>query len=74
MSEEIYFSAWFSARLHEKRMSAGEFAQRARISRAASYFYLDGSRVPNEMALAKIAVGLGIDRASMPQFIQRRSK
>lgn len=71
---ETNFSEWFKEVLHEKRMSAGEFSQRARISRAASYFYLDGSRVPNEMALVKIAVALGIDRASMPSFALRRTK
>lgn len=62
------FSEWFKEKLRSNTLSAGEFAQKARISRAASYFYLDGSRVPGEAALSKIATAFQIERDSMPTF------
>jgi predicted transcriptional regulator len=65
------FKDWYKEKLRSKSMSAGEFAQRARISRAASYFYLDGSRVPNEAALSKIALAFQIERSSMPTFASK---
>lgn len=72
---EIIFAEWFKLKLQEMGVSAGEFAQLSpRISRAAAYFYLDGSRVPNSAALDNIAKKLNIDRATMPSFAPRRSK
>lgn len=65
------FKDWYKEKLRAQGMSAGEFAQRARISRAASYFYLDGSRVPNEAAQVKIAAALQIDRTSLPAFTSK---
>lgn len=72
---EAKFSEWIKARLKEKAgWTAGTLAERARISRAAAYFYLDGSRVPNDVALSKIALALGVERNSMPSFTPRSTK
>ena len=66
------FSEWYKEQLRGKGMSAGEFAQRARISRAASYFYFNGNRVPNEAALNKIAAAFELDRSTMPIFAPKK--
>lgn len=72
---EVVFSEWLKDRLKDKPgWTAGTLAERARISRAAAYFYRDGLRVPNEIALVKIASAFGIERSSMPQFAPRSSK
>lgn len=72
---ETNFSEWIKDQLKDKPgWTFGTLAERARISRAASYFYRDGLRVPNEIALVKIALALGIDRTSMPSFLPRSTK
>lgn len=72
---EANFSEWIKDRLKERAgWTAGTLAERARISRAAAYFYLDGTRVPNALALNKIACALDIDRVSLPSFAPRRTK
>ena len=68
MNEDT-FSTWFKQQLAKKDMSAGEFAERARISRAASYFYVQGKRVPNQATLVKIASALEVPVASVPTYV-----
>ena len=75
MSEAVNFSVWIKEQLKNKPgWTFGTLAERARISRAASYFYRDGLRVPNEEALIKIATALKIERSSMPAFAAKVSK
>ena len=72
---ETNFSEWIKEKLKEKAgWTGGTLAERARISRAGAYKYITGERVPNEIALKKIAAALQIDRSSMPSFILRRTK
>lgn len=67
MAGTAVFSEWFGKQI-EGKMSAGEFAQKAGISRAAAYFYKSGDRVPDRTALAKIARALGLNLADLPEF------
>jgi transcriptional regulator with XRE-family HTH domain len=67
-TETNVFGNWLRKKLDEKRMTGGEFAQRARLSRPAVYFYLDGKRVPDEAALARIVASLGVELESLPAF------
>lgn len=62
------FATWYKAQLFEKRTNAGEVAGKARISRAASYFYTNGSRVPSPETVAKIAAALGVPADQVPTF------
>ena len=56
------FSTWIKEQLKKKAgWTFGTLSEKAKISRAAAYFYRDGLRVPNTEALAKIAVALGLN-------------
>lgn len=68
MSELVNFSVWYNAYLDANTTSAGAFAQKAGLSRAASYFYKSGDRVPDRAAMTRIAVAMGITVKDMPQF------
>jgi len=73
MADTTKFSEWITDQLKKKTgWTFGTLAERAKISRAAAYFYRDGLRVPNEVALVKIANALGIERSSMPQFTPKQ--
>jgi transcriptional regulator with XRE-family HTH domain len=75
MADTTKFSEWITAQLKKKAgWTFGTLAERAKISRAAAYFYRDGLRVPNEEALMKIARALDIERSSMPQFAPKLTK
>jgi predicted transcriptional regulator len=60
------FGEWLQTTLDEKRLSVGEFYQRALISRAAVYHYLSGRRVPDQSVLTRIASALGVDENELP--------
>lgn len=66
------FGEWLQSTLTEKRIGVGEFHQRAKISRAAVYHYLNGKRVPDSAVLARIAAVLGISASDMPAVIPRK--
>lgn len=51
------------------RWNAGELAQSAGISRAASYAYVAGTRVPDDpKVISRIARVLGVALADIPTF------
>lgn len=62
------FGEWFKATLKAKRLSGGEFSQRSKISRAAVYFYMDGTRVPDMETVGRIVSALGVSPESVPAF------
>ncbi len=74
MSELVNFSVWYNQKLDALGVSAGEFAATARLSRAASYFYKKGDRVPDRAAILKIAAALKINLADMPKFQPKATK
>jgi len=44
--EQMIFSEWLQEQLESRRLTGAELAERAGISKASAYFYLDGSRIP----------------------------
>ncbi len=74
MSELVNFSVWYNQKLDALGVSAGEFAATARLSRAASYFYKKGDRVPDRAAILKIAAALKINLAVLPKFQPKAPK
>lgn len=68
MSELVEFSVWYNQYLNDNTTSAGAFAQKAGLSRAASYFYKSGDRVPDRSAMVRIAAAMGVAVKDMPQF------
>jgi transcriptional regulator with XRE-family HTH domain len=72
-STENIFGTWLKETMEKKRFGGSEFAQRARLSRSALYFYLDGKRTPDESTVKLIAQALGVDPESVPKFERKRA-
>ena len=70
-TEQMLFAAWLKQALRDSRLTGAELAERARISKASAYFYLDGSRIPGPTALERICAALKLDPTSVPQFERR---
>jgi transcriptional regulator with XRE-family HTH domain len=68
MSNDFIFANWFRNTLDDKRLTAGEVAERARLSKASCYFYLSGTRLPDPDSIAKLCTALRVDPATVPQF------
>jgi len=71
-AEQMVFAAWLQQRLKDRRLTGAELAERADVSKAAMYFYLDGSRIPGPEAVQKICGALHLDQSTVPAF-QRRA-
>jgi transcriptional regulator with XRE-family HTH domain len=71
MSDQFIFANWFRNVLSDKRLTASEVAERARISKASCYFYLSGTRLPDPDSVAKLCAALRVDPSAVPAF-QRR--
>lgn len=67
------FGEWLKAKMTEKNMGAGEFHQRARISRSALYFYLTGERTPDQDTVRLIVNALGVPVESVPAFERKKT-
>lgn len=70
-NDKVVFSNWLTAACVVKKLTGGQLAQKAGISRAAAYFYLEGQRVPNPEALGKVAAALEIDPSTIPMFASK---
>jgi len=70
-AEQMVFATWLQQRLKDRRLTGAELAERADISKAATYFYLDGSRIPGPDAVQKICAALRVDPSTVPQFERR---
>ena len=70
-AEQMLFAAWLKQALRDSRLTGAELAERARISKASAYFYLDGSRIPGPTALERICAALKLDPTSVPTFERR---
>ncbi len=71
-AEQMVFAAWLQQRLKDRRLTGAELAERAGISKASMYFYLDGSRIPGPDAVAKLCVALRMSPESVPAFERRQ--
>lgn len=71
-SKDNVFGTWLSAAMEESRMSAGDLYQRALISRAAVYHYINGTRVPDEACAGRIASALGIPIEQVPVYERKK--
>jgi transcriptional regulator with XRE-family HTH domain len=69
--QEIKFSEWLKKQLNTRTITGSELSQIARISKAAVYFYLDGSRIPDRSVIEKIATALEIDITTVPEFARK---
>lgn len=69
---DFVFANWFRNVLSDKRLTASEVAERARISKASCYFYLSGTRLPDPDFVVKLCTALRIPPESVPAF-QRRA-
>ena len=70
-AEQMVFAAWLQQRLKDRRLKGAELAARAGISKASTYFYLDGSRIPGPDAVAKLCAVLRVSPESVPAFERR---
>lgn len=70
-AERMIFAAWLQQLLRTSKLTGAELADRAKLSKAATYFYLDGSRIPGPDAVQKICAALHIDPATVPAFERR---
>lgn len=70
-ADQMVFAEWLRQQLRNSRLTGAELADRARISKASAYFYLDGSRVPGPTAVERICAALKLDPTSVPQFERR---
>ena len=74
MPELANFQEWFNGMLKKKTTTAGQFAQKAKISKATAYFYASGDRVPKGSNLKKVADAFGVDAATLPDFSPKDRK
>jgi hypothetical protein len=72
-AKKMDFALWL--RLHGvgargmSKMTPGELAQSAKISRSSAYFYINGDRVPDDPAvIARIAKVFHVKPADVPAF------
>ena len=70
--EQMVFAAWLQQRLKDRRLTGAELAERACISKASTYFYLDGSRISGPDAVQKICAALRVDPSTAPAFERRQ--
>jgi hypothetical protein len=57
------------------KLNAGDLAQAAKISRAAAYAYVSGTRVPDDPeVIARIARVLHVDSIDIPEFAPKSAK
>jgi transcriptional regulator with XRE-family HTH domain len=57
------FSEWLQEQLNFRKITGAELAERAGISKASAYSYLDGSRMPGPHAVQKLCATLGVPDA-----------
>ncbi len=69
---DLIFSRWFARILSDKRMTASELADRARMSKASLYFYLSGARIPDQDSVLKLCAALRVDPSTVPEFERRK--
>lgn len=67
------FADWLAKMLSDKRLSVGEFHQKAKISRAGVYHYLRGERIPDQAALTRIAGALSLTVEELPTVIPKKA-
>jgi transcriptional regulator with XRE-family HTH domain len=72
-SPTVEFGAWLEKTLRDKRMTISELSERARVSRGTLYHYIKGRRVPDRVALDRVARALGIEAESMPTVVPKRN-
>jgi transcriptional regulator with XRE-family HTH domain len=65
------FSEWLQQQLNSRRLTGAELAERADVSKASVYFYLDGSRIPGPGAVDKLCDALGVPPESVPLIARR---
>jgi Helix-turn-helix domain len=68
---DFIFANFFRNTLDRKRLTAGEVAERARLSKASCYFYLSGARLPDPDSVIKLCAAMRIDPATVPAFERR---
>lgn len=74
MATPAIFSDWFAKQLKAQTMTAGEFAQKAKIHKATAYFYASGDRVPKGSNLRKVAEAFGVEASTLPDFAPKVRK
>jgi len=72
LSDEQVFSGWLQKELKKRRLTGGELAERAKVSRSAAYFYIDGKRLPGPDALKRICDALGVSIEDAPKYEAKR--
>jgi transcriptional regulator with XRE-family HTH domain len=65
------FSEWLTIQINLRGLSGGELSERARVSKAAVYFYLSGARIPDRATILKLADAMSIDNATVPEFSRK---
>jgi transcriptional regulator with XRE-family HTH domain len=70
-AEQMLFAEWLRQQLRSSRLTGAELADRARISKASAYFYLDGSRIPGPDAVLKLCAALRLRPENIPAFERR---
>ena len=70
-ADDMIFASWLKEALDNRRLTGAELAERADVSKAAVYFYLDGSRIPGPDAVAKLCATLRLDPSTLPNFERR---
>ena len=70
-ADQLVFATWLKEALRKSRLTGAELAERADVSKAAVYFYLDGSRLPGPDAVQKICAALHLDSNTVPMFERR---
>lgn len=71
--KDLTISKWLQAQLKDKRMTALELADRAKIGRSTMYYYVDGDRVPSKEKLAQIAQALDVPIESVPAYTESKA-
>jgi hypothetical protein len=67
----MIFASWLKGALDKRRLTGTELAERADVSKASVYFYLDGSRIPGPDAVAAVCAALCLPVESVPTFERR---
>jgi hypothetical protein len=71
IATDMIFADWFKQQLDSHRLTGAELAERADVSKASVYFYLDGSRIPGPDAVAALCAALRVDPSNVPAFERR---
>lgn len=72
-SPTVGFGAWLEKTLKDKRLTISELSERAKVSRGTLYHYIAGRRVPDQVALDRVAKALGLAAEAMPPVARKKN-